>query len=288
MLWFKHMADARHDPFIWDVKKCFGSRGYRIYFETLEIYADSFRPSEGWCLDVSVDYLKHELKIYHTKTLRQIFDFFRSWPAVDLRTGKPIPEGAGKKIAARSGGDTRGDTREDRAQSSRESLQNLNRICPKCIAYFYEDRVRLIIPNFSKIMDEYSKKKIRQTGEVSGQCPESGRPKQTRRDREEKNNVAAIFRDLSRDCETLSTLPVAEGKWFPGSDFVDDCINKDFHPAAIRDGTQALIDIWDGAQNPWGYALGVVKSCAQKYKDDPINPLLVKSIFGGFFNAKTT
>jgi hypothetical protein len=55
MLWFKHLKDARNDPFVWDLRQRFGPVGYFVYFATLEIYADNFKAAPGWYLDISID-----------------------------------------------------------------------------------------------------------------------------------------------------------------------------------------------------------------------------------------
>lgn len=282
MHWFKHKTRARHDPFIWDLRQKFGGEGYFVYFATLEIYADSFKPSPGWFLDVSVAYLKHELGIYHRGKLDRILDFIRSWPDVDGAGYRPtLGEDAGK-IPGRSG--------EDKGQSSGD----LPDICPKWVVNLSKDRISLLIPNFLKIMDEYTRKKIRNMDAISGHCPDSVRNRTRMKNQKREENpgvdVAAVFRDIAKDCEILKGFPPVRGRRFPGRDFVGSCIKKGFHPGAIRDGTQALIHQWPGAIkrkdfDPWAYAMGTVKSRAQRYKADPVDKTLIRTVFGGFFNG---
>lgn len=282
MHWYKHQTRARHDPFIWDLRQKFGGDGYFVYFATLEIYADSFKPSPGWFLDVSVAYLKHELGIYHLGKLNRILDFIRSWPDVDRVGYRPTLGLDAGKIPGRSG--------KDRAQSSGDLCD----ICPKWVVNLTKERISILIPNFVKIMDEYTRKKIRQMDEMSGHSPDNVRHR-TRKEEDKRKETpgsvfADVFRDVSKDVEVLAGFPPVGGRRFPGRDFVGHCIKKGFHPGAIRDGTAALVSEWDRASkqdgfDPWAYAFGTVKSRSQHYKSTPVDSQLIKTVFGGFFNG---
>jgi hypothetical protein len=282
MQWFKHRSDARHDPFIWDLCRRFGGDGYFVYFATLEIYAGSYRPAAGWFLDVSLEFLRHELGIYHKKKLMQILDFIRSWPDVDRKGYQPrLPEDAGE-------------INQRLSKDSAQSFGNLANISPKWIVNLTDGRLSLLIPNFVKIMDEYSKKKMRQMGEMSGHTPDTSR-QETRKEKEKDKDypgldIPAIFRDIAKDCEVLSTFEPVRGRRFPGPDFVGKCIRKGIHPAAIRDGTGALIQNWPSASkkemfDPWAYAWGTAKSRVQRYADQPVDMALISRIFGSFFHG---
>lgn len=281
--WYKHQTRARHDPFIWDLRKRFGGEGYFVYFATLEIYADSFKPSPGWFLDVSVGYLKHELGIYHRGKLDRILEFIRSWPDVDRTGYRPTLGEDAERIPGRSG--------EDRGQS----IPDLCDIVPKWVVNLSKDRISILIPNFAKIMDEYTRKKIRKMGEMSGHSPDIVRHR-TREDEEKekkktpRTDFATVFRDVSKAVEVLADFPPVGGRRFPGRDFVGHCIKRGFHPGAIRDATEALIVQWPVASrrtdfDPWAYAFGTVKSRAQFYEADPVDKRLIRSVFGGFFNG---
>lgn len=281
MHWFKHLTRARHDPFIWDLRQRFGGEGYFVYFATLEIYADSFKPAPGWFLDVSLAYLKHELGIYHGKKLSQILDFIRSWPEIDQA-----------EMVGRSGEDDGqiGDrSAEDRAPCS----AHLAAIYPKWIVNLKRDRILILIPNFLKIMDEYTKKKLRKMGDMAGQWPDDAPQDPEEKRGEKKKNPASevyrVFADISKACETLAGFPPLRGRRFPGDRFVGRCIAEGFHPQAIRDGTAALIDRyqrgqWEEVGDPWAYAKGTVKSRNQFYADT-IDAAQVKNVFGRFFNG---
>jgi hypothetical protein len=279
--WFKHQTRARHDPFIWDLRRRFGGEGYFVYFATVEIYADSFKPSPGWFLDVSVAYLKHELGINHRGKLFRILDFCRSWPDVERTGYRPTLGEVSAEFPGSFG--------EDRGQT----FVKVPDIVPKWVLNLSKERVSLLIPNFLKIMDEYTRKKVRKMDEVSGQCPDSVRhrpEKKKKRKRTPDSHFATVFRDIAKDVEVLEGFPPVRGRRFPGRDFVGSCIKKGFHPGAIRDGTGGLIQQWDRASleplfDPWAYGESIVKSKAQHYKADPVDIGLIRTIFGGFFNG---
>lgn len=282
MQWFKHQSNARHDPFIFDLCRQFGGDGYFVYFGTVEIYADGFRPDPGWFLDVSIAYLKHELGIYHTKKLLRIIDFIRSWPDVDQSGYRPRLPPDSMAMPATLPTD------------SASSLPDLVEIMPKWIVNLSTHRLSLLIPNFVKIMDEYTRKRVRQLSLMSGESPDNVR-KETRADNKKKkekpgHDVATIFRDIAKDIEVLAGFDPVRGRRFPGPAFVGRCIREGYHPAAIRDGTEALIRQWASAAknvefDPWAYAIGTVKSRLQHYRDAPVDPGLVRTVFGGFFNS---
>jgi hypothetical protein len=280
--WFKHQTRARHDPFIFDLRRRFGGEGYFVYFATVEIYADSFKPSPGWFLDVSIAYLKHELGINHRGKLFRMLDFCRSWPDVDGTGYHPTLGEVSAKFP--------GSSREDRGQT----FAKLPDIVPKWVLNLSKDRVSLLIPNFLKIMDEYTRKQVRKQGEKSGQSPDSVRhrpEKKKKRKRTPDAYFATVFRDIAKDVEVLEGFPPVRGRRFPGRDFVGSCIKKGFHPGAIRDGTGGLIDQWAEASkeqrfDPWAYGASIVKSRAQHYKTDPVDANLIRTVFGGFFNGE--
>jgi hypothetical protein len=290
MQWFKHLTKSRHDPFIFDLRQKFGGDGYFVYFGGLEIYAENFKPDAGWFLDVSFSFLKHELGVYHGKKLRTILDFIRSWPDVDGAGNRAIqptlPEDPGK-IPGRSG--------EDNGQS----LDNLSDICPKWVVNLSGDRVSLLIPNFLKILDDYTRRKLRNSDGMSEHSPNNVRQEPEQKQKRKKNppdggvdgGVAAIFRDVSRDVEVLETFAPIRGRIFPGRGFVNKCLKADLHPAAIRDGTTGLIKQWTKASeqpdfDPFGYGFAIAKSRNQYYQDDPVDMTLIKTVFGGFFNGR--
>lgn len=282
MQWFKHRSNARHDPFIFDLCRQFGGEGYFVYFGTVEIYADGYKPDPGWFLDVSIAYLKHELGIYHDSKLIRILEFIRSWPDVDT-----------SGIRSRSAVDPEAMACTFKKDHSPSAL-DLAEIVPKWVLNLSAGRVRILIPNFPKIMDEYTKKRARRMSDMSGHTPENVR-KETRKEKEKEkektgSDVSIIFRDIAKDIETLAGFDPVRGRRFPGPAFVGRCIKDGYHPAAIRDGTGALIRQWEtAAQNndfdPWAYALGTVRSRVQLYQDAPIDPFLIRSVFGGFFNS---
>jgi hypothetical protein len=283
MQWFKHQSNARHDPFIFDLRRRFKGDGYLVYFGTLEIYADSFRPDPGWFLDVSFAYLKHELGIYHTGKLLGILDFIRSWPDVDRSGYRPRLSEDPQEIAKRLRGD------------SRQSFDHLPDIVPKWVVNLTKDRISLLIPNFLKIMDEYNRRRVRQILKMSGHTPDNVSLEPDEDKEKDKENpdpdIPTIFRDIAKDCEVLAEFDPVRGRRFPGSDFVGRCLREGYHPAAIRDGTGALIQQWDNASkqenfDPWAYALGTVRSRVQHYKNAPVDMRLVKTVFGGFFSGR--
>jgi hypothetical protein len=252
MQWFKHHADARHDPFIWDLRRCFGGEGYFIYFGTLEIYADSFKPAAGWFLDVSLNYLKHELGIYHAKRLLSVIDFIRLWPNVGTAAqGAPA-----------------------------ETPEAISAAAPKWIAKLTRDRIALLIPAFAQIMDNYTKQRLR-SADDNGAKPPAGA-------HEVAPALSALFRDIARDCETLAGMPAKNGRPFPAAHFVGHCVKESHHPGAIRDAVAALVhngDHWQDIKDPWAYARGVLKTRAEYYQQDPVDAAYIKQIYGGFFAA---
>jgi hypothetical protein len=253
MLWFKHLKDARNDPFVFDLRQRFGPVGYYVYFATLEIYADSFKPVPGWYLDVSIDYLKHELGIYHLKKLKQIIDFIRQWPEVDGIENRPILDGQLK-----------GD------------------FAPKWVAQLTGTRIAILIPAFSQLMDNYTAQKMREGGGQEERTPGTGKSRVL-------DDVALIFRDIARDCETLAGQTPGNGRGFNGSDFVGWCVKNNYHPGAIRDSIAAMVQqskTWADINDPWAYARGIVKTRAEYYAGDPINPDKIKCVFGNFFKSK--
>jgi hypothetical protein len=250
MQWFKHQSDARHDPFIWDLRKKFGAEGYFVYFATVEIYADSYKSEPGWFLDISIEYLKHELNIYHSAKLMRILDYIRSWPDVE-RAGA-------EKINL-----TKGDDKPATVTA------------PKWIAQLSKNRVALLIPAFEKIMDNYTAQKTRGKNTGSSTGPPAG-----------IEQAAMIFRDIARDCELIEKMPAKNGHKFTPADFVGWCVKNNYHPGAIKDGTEALIKQWPTIKDPWPWARGVVSSRAQHYKGTAFNANNAKAIYGGFFNKR--
>jgi hypothetical protein len=263
MLWFKHLNDARNDPFIWDLRQRFGPAGYFVYFATLEIYADNFKALPGWFLDISIGYLKHELQIYHVKKLKHIIDFIRFWPDAAADGGRP-------------------DNRPLILDSA------MHQSAPKWIVQLTETRIALLIPTFSRMMDNYTAQKLREAEENQG--TRGGRAKATAAGRLE-NEVLSAFRDIARDCELLAGLPATNGRRFDGVEFVGWCVRNDYHPEAIRDTTAALVHQsrkWGDIKDPWAYGRGVVKTRAGYYSQSPVNADTVKAIFGNFFNGAKT
>lgn len=254
MLWFKHLKDARNDPFIWDLRQRFGPDGYFVYFATLEIYADNFKALPGWFLDISIAYLKHELQIYHSSKLKQIIDFIRFWPKLD-------PD------------------HDDRFMML-DSMKS--EMAPKWIVQLTDTRIALLIPTFTRMMDNYTAQQMRQTERDQGNGDKNKPAGHL------ANDVLSAFRDIARDCEILAGLPPINGRQFSGTDFVGWCVRNNYHPGAIRDGTAALVQQsgkWTNINDPWAYGRGVVKTRAGHYDRHPINPAMVKAIFGGFFNG---
>jgi hypothetical protein len=253
MLWYKHLTDARNDPFIWDLRQRFGPAGYFVYFATLEIYADNFKALPGWFLDISIDYLKHELQIYHASKLKQIINFIRTWPHMDAGAeDRPLMLDGAQNDAA-----------------------------PKWIAKLTEKRIALLIPTFSRMMDNYTAQKLRESMDAA----------QGKRGPAESaalgNDVLMAFRDIARDCEALAGLPAVNGRQFDGPAFVRWCFRNDYHPGAIRDGTAALVGQsrkWGDIKDPWAYARGVVKTRAGFYSGKP-DTNLIRTMFGSFFNG---
>lgn len=76
MKWFKHISDSLTDPFISDLIKKFGPKGYLIFFGTLEIMAREFDVRSPGDCTVSFDYLKRMLRQYHRQSLLNVLDFF--------------------------------------------------------------------------------------------------------------------------------------------------------------------------------------------------------------------
>jgi hypothetical protein len=248
MLWFKHLNNARNDPFIFDLRQRFGGEGYFVYFATLEIYANSFKPRPGWYLDVSIEYLKHEMGIYHLKKLLRIIEYIRSWPDVDGAKDRP---------------------------ALNDNM--IEEIAPKWIAQLTGTRIALLIPTFTRLMDNYTAQKVRQMSQPNMPPGQSA-----------KYDTAAVFRDIARDCEALAGLQSINGRPFVGVDFVAWCIKSEYHPRAIRDGTAALvkqIPRWNDIEDPWAYARGIIKTRSEYYRKDPIDPQYIKRIFGDFFNG---
>jgi hypothetical protein len=254
MLWFKHQNGARNDPFVWDLRQRFGPEGYFVYFATLEIYAANFKSEPGWYLDVSIDYLRHELTIYHQKKLKMIIDFIRSWPDIEGGAGRPVLEIEGQKEAS-----------------------------PKWIAQLTDKRIALLIPNFIRIMDNYTAQKMRDANGPA--VPDTAKAPAESKAHEK---IFALFRDIARDCEILAGQPAINGRSFKSGDFVGWCVNNEYHPSAIRDGTAALVQQvghWEKIQDPWAYARGVVKTRAAFYKREALDFNFIKMIFGKFFKV---
>lgn len=274
MHWFKHLTRARHDPFIFDLRQAFGAVGYWVYFATLEIYAESYQPKPGWFLNVSMDFMKSELGFYHAAKMKKIFDYIRQWPD---QTNRPAPCAADPQEMPEQ-------CRPDPA----ESLQAMAMTHPKWIVNLTGNRVKLIIPSFSKIMDEYTRKRARMLGEITGQGPDNAAGSKS--EDNQQTRVALIMSEIARHCEALAELPEKKGRAFPGPAFVGCCIKEGLHPGAIRDGTDYLIHKakkleWDNITDPFGMARGVAKSRNQYYAAFPVDLKMVRAVYGKFFNG---
>lgn len=280
MQWFKHLSRARRDPFIFDLMRAFGPTGYWVYFAVLEIYAESYQPIPGWFLNVSVDFLKSELDIYHTAKVKKIIDYIRTWPRqpqnIRQRSGEDpakIPETSGKDPA--------------------KIDPNLFDISPKWVVNLLNDRVLIMIPNFQKIMDEYTRKRARALAEKSGHSPDNDRKEPDKDLRKRKENqetqLPTVFSDLARHCEILATVPPKNGRAFPGPAYVGHLIKDEVHPWAIRDSTAYLLNKWqkgqwDEVKDPYGMGRSVAKSRDQNYKHIPIDFKMVRMVYGNFFD----
>lgn len=270
MIWFKHLTRARHDPFIFDLRKAFGSTGYWVYFATLEIYAEAFQPAPGWHLNVSIDFMKRELDFYHAGKMKKIFNYIRQWP----NHGTPPP---GPVVI------------EEVNANTGLAICPAALVDPKWIFDLSGNRVKLIIPSFIKIMDEYTRKRARQLGDITGQDAANGNGN-GKADAGHHAKVAMIMGEIARHCETLAGLPEKKGRAFPGPAFVGLCLKDGLHPGAIRDGTDFLLHKantlqWDTITDPFGMARGVAKSRNQYYQAFPVDTEMVKKVYGDFFNG---
>lgn len=269
MHWFKHLTRARHDPFIFDLRQAFGAVGYWVYFATLEIYAESYQPKPGWFLNVSMEFMKSELGFYHAAKMKKIFDYIRQWPKAPSlpAPSSPAPE----------------EITDPHRPDAADALNH-----PKWIVNLSDNRVKLIIPNFSKIMDEYTRKRARQLGELTGQSADNGNGGKS--EDNQQTRIALLMSEIARHCEALADLPEKKGRAFPGPAFVGCCIKEGLHPGAIRDGTDFLIHKakqlqWDSVDDPFAMARGVAKSRNQYYSAFPVDSKMVRTVYGDFFNG---
>lgn len=274
MHWFKHLSRARHDPFIFDLRQAFGDSGYWVYFATLEIYAECYQPKPGWFLNVSIDYMKAELGFYHAAKMKKIFDYIRKWPDQSSNLEAcPIDFDA---------------MAEQSDQAPAIELPGVASIYPKWIVNLTAGRVKLIIPAFRKIMDEYTRKRARQVGGHAGAGADDSNG--SKDGDSQQARIALIMSEIARHCETLADLPQKKGRPFPGPAFVGCCIRDGLHPGAIRDGTDYLVHKanrrqWDEVNDPFAMARGVAKSRNQYYSAFPVDLNMVRNVYGDFFNG---
>lgn len=293
MNWFKHLARARHDPFIADLLEAHRGDGYLFYFGTLEIYAENWRPDMGWFLDVSLSFLKRELHFYHLAKMKKIIRFIASWPNLEssemiARAGRNSGEIVGRCSLDSEEMVGRWPLDSEKINAKYQlSLHYLSTIYPKWVVNLSSQRLGLFIPNFSRIMDEYSKKAGKKREKISGQCPDSvqQRTKEKRKEKDRNRKIEEVFRELKSLQAKIDTLPQIPGQApFDVPQFIGRQLKRMRHPCAIRDATAALADQWP-PEDPWKLGPFVVDSVEQRYSDEPIDHLEAWSIFDRVFPA---
>ncbi len=79
MKWFKHLANSRNDPDIYDSKTIFRSAGPDFFWTTLEIFAEEFNINDPESITISFKYYCSQLRMRRSKVI-QLLDFFGSRP----------------------------------------------------------------------------------------------------------------------------------------------------------------------------------------------------------------
>ena len=74
MSWLKHMANAGDDPFIVALMDEFGPTGYWVFFRTLELMRQNFKPETSGKLNESLSFFRQKLRIRST-SIKRIYTF---------------------------------------------------------------------------------------------------------------------------------------------------------------------------------------------------------------------
>jgi hypothetical protein len=315
MRWFQHPTNAHDDPFLYDLVKAMGPKGYAIFFRTLEIYYREFRPTPGWFLQLSFDYWKRKTGIYHKKVLMQFIDFVTTWRVMDTTLNDQFGDDAesisrsywddlqaeskdNSKISKRLSKDNSKISKRLSKDNSkimrfnRLSFDNLCTIFGKWFVNLSGNRVSIFIPNALKYMDRYTKDTMRQNGHFwtdTDQKPASGLPIQ---DKTADQNIkkdkqgAPVMQMLIDICSRVDAAGIEPGTGFPVRQFIIKGLRDGVQPHALRDGLEFLLKCWKepGSQveNPWGLALSTARSCQQNYADTGIDPLNIAAQYGPY------
>lgn len=231
MKWFKHISDSIDDPFISELIDQFGSAGYYVFFGVLEVYSREFKTKNDWKLSVTMSYLCRKLYGTRKQKLLKVIYFIH-------RAGKWSVEVSG-------------------------------------------DRVIIYIRKFRDYLDETTLKKLRLAEKNSGTIPETFRnesgtlPKNVATDvdvdvdvenylakaapsapspsRHFSEKVGKYLDEINAICKAISETPKGElmkrGLKNPWS-LVQGCVNNGYHPQAILDALNALINSWDAVEYP--------------------------------------
>lgn len=318
MRWFQHPTNAHDDPFLYDLVKAMGMKGYAIFFTTLEIYYREFKPTPGWFLQLSVDYWKRKTRTYHRKVLEQFVDFVTTWRGMDTNLNDQFGHEA-ENISnhywagLQADGALSEDDQEMVKRSPKDyrkmaqrlpkdyekikpigspSFDNLCSIYGKWFVNLSEKRVAIFIPNALKYMDRYTKDVVRKNGHFwpeYGQSMASGLPlqdKTTEQKKKENNHGPPVLEMLLEICDRVDAAGIESGTGFAVRQFIIKNLREGIQPHALRDGLAFLIKCWqedrNQVQNPWGLALSTARSCQQNYDEVGIDPMAFAVQFGPF------
>jgi hypothetical protein len=154
------------------------------------------------------------------------------------------------------------------------------------------DRLQLFIPKFWELLDESTKKKLRERASFSGNLPETFRndPPTDRdrdRDRDKRTNPAATaapdgvpFPDkkssnhyskiVGKYVAEIDAVSLEVSRRFPQKkmnpfQFAQRAANENQHPQAIIDSLRAVVE--QKVKQPWAYARAVLKTKSQNYRE---------------------
>lgn len=287
MLYYRHNTTARHDPFLQDLTSRFGDTGYAVYFKTLEVYCQEFRPIPGWFLQTSMHYFKNEVGVYHTKKLKSIINYITSWSDKNTDIGQTF----GKDAAEIS-------TRLwiDRGVSS----PHLSRMCPKWFVNLNDKEISIFIPNMLKFVNDYTLQRLRQYDakleDVFKTAIPSKAKQSIKKEPAETVNAADMAEGpmgvLFRTFLEVDQAAVESGADFPVGVFILKNLRCGIHPLALNDGLQFLVRCWIKNQtqvvDPWALAYSTAKSCTQKYAADYFDYDAAVKTYGPFFDNAGT
>jgi hypothetical protein len=305
MHWFKHYCSAHNDPFVFDIAENFGADGYALYFRTLEIYCDEFKPKPGWYFMSSINYYKRHVGIYHFKKLKRILSFISKWD--NHRPSLGVAFGDDAEFISNSYWQTQQRLIERGQDPSKipkrfaedsgkikpiagESFHYLPTIYQKWFVNLNERYISIFIPNVLKFADEFTIRQLRKQGALTGQGTDARRVEQQSKAKKIKKTLERseqIMTELHKLCRDINQLNRQSGSDFPSGSFVIKNLRQGLNPYGLRDGLKflkkCLVDQSEEIRDQWALALSTAKTCGQNYENAQTDYSVLASHFGPFF-----